>query len=70
MILKKKDTAGPNLTTLLSGVTDPVFALQRIDAKGNPYPFTLQARSQTEFSSANFETTWSLLLVMPDQLHL
>ncbi|MGA7542701.1 MAG: hypothetical protein WBW34_06525 [Nitrososphaeraceae archaeon] len=38
--------SGPNLTTMLSGVTDPVFVLQRMDANGNPYPFTLQARNQ------------------------
>jgi hypothetical protein len=49
--------SGPNLTTMLSGVTDPTFVLQRIDANGNPYPFTLQARSQTEFQQ-DFETTW------------
>ena len=33
--------SGPNLTTILTGVTDPVFVLQRIDANNNPYPFTL-----------------------------
>jgi hypothetical protein len=38
--------SGPNLTTMLSGVTDPIFVLQRIDANGIPYPFTLQARDQ------------------------
>ncbi|MGA7542725.1 MAG: hypothetical protein WBW34_06650 [Nitrososphaeraceae archaeon] len=59
--------SGPNLTTMLSGVTDPIFVLQRIDANGNPYPFTLQARDQTEFTTANFETVWNLLLSNPDQ---
>lgn len=58
--------SGHNLTTMLSGVTDPIFVLQRIDANGNPYPFTFQARDQTEFT-AGFETTWTLLLGNPDQ---
>ena len=26
--------SGPNLTTMLSGVTDPIFVLQRIGANG------------------------------------
>jgi hypothetical protein len=56
----------PNLTPILSGVTDPIFVLQRIDANGNAYPFTLQARSQTEFQQT-FETTWKTLLGHPDQ---
>jgi hypothetical protein len=59
--------SGPNLTTMLSGVTDPIFVLQRIDANGISYPFTLQARNQTEFTTANFETVWNLLLSNPDQ---
>ena len=58
--------SGPNLTTMLSGVTDPIFVLQRIDANGNPYPFALQARNQTEFTGV-FETVWNLLLSNPDQ---
>ena len=33
-----------NLTTLLSGVTNPIYVLKRIDNNGNAYPFTLQAR--------------------------
>lgn len=33
-----------NLTTMLSGVTNPVYILKRIDNNGNAYPFTLQAR--------------------------
>ena len=37
-----------NLTPMLCGATDSIFVLQRIDANGNAYPFTLQARSQTE----------------------
>jgi hypothetical protein len=56
----------PNLTTMLSGVTDPVFVLQRVNASGLAYPFTFQARNQTEFIS-DFETTWNLLLSNPDQ---
>jgi hypothetical protein len=59
--------SGPNLTTMLSGVTDPIFVLKRIDNNGNPYPFTLRARNQTEFTTANFETVWDLLLGHPDQ---
>jgi hypothetical protein len=51
-ILKKEGTtlpySGPNLTTMLSGVTDAVFVLQRVDANGNSYPYTSQARDQTE----------------------
>jgi hypothetical protein len=57
--------SGPNLTTMLSGVTDPFFVLKRIDNNGNPYP--LQARDQTEFTIANFDTVWNLLLSSPDQ---
>ena len=56
----------PNLTTMLSGVTDPVFVLQRVNAAGLSYPFTFQARDQTEFTG-DFETTWNLLLSNPDQ---
>jgi hypothetical protein len=59
--------SGPNLTTMLSGVTDPVFVLRRIDNAGNQYPFTFQARNQTEFTTASFDTVWNLLLGHPDQ---
>jgi hypothetical protein len=59
--------SGPNLTTMLSGVTDPIFVLQRIDANGLSYPFTLQARDQTEFTQT-FETTWNLLISNPDRM--
>ena len=59
--------SGPNLTTMLSGVTDPVFVLKRIDNNGNAYPFTYQARNQTEFTTANFDTVWDLLLSNPNQ---
>jgi hypothetical protein len=45
---------------MLIGVTDPIFVLQRIDANGIPYPFTLQAKNQTEFTG-DFETVWNLL---------
>jgi hypothetical protein len=55
-----------NLTTMLSGVTNPIYALKRIDNNGNAYPFTLQARDQTEFK-ADFDTTWTLLLSNPDR---
>jgi hypothetical protein len=59
--------SGPNLTTMLSRVTDSIFVLKRIDNNGNAYPFTLQARNQTEFTTADFETVWNLLLGHPDQ---
>jgi hypothetical protein len=59
--------SGPNLTTMLSGVTDPVFVLKRIDNNGDPYPFTLQARDQTEFTTSNLDTVWDLLLSNPDR---
>ena len=59
--------SGPNLTKMLSGVTDPIFVLKRIDNNSNPYPFTLRARNQTEFTTANFDTVWDLLLGHPDQ---
>lgn len=59
--------SGPNLTTMLSGVSDPVFVLKRIDANNIPHPFTLQARNQTEFTTGDFETVWNLLLSNPDQ---
>lgn len=53
--------SGPNLTTMLSGVTDPLFVLQRVG-----YPFTFQARNQTEFTQT-FDTAWDLLLSNPDR---
>ena len=46
----------PSLTTMLTGVMDPVFVLQRVSASGFAYPFAFQARNQTEFT-ADFETT-------------
>ncbi|MFZ0204181.1 MAG: hypothetical protein WAL46_10840 [Nitrososphaeraceae archaeon] len=51
---------------MLSGVTDPVFGLERVDVKGNPYPFTLKLEI-IEFTTANLETVWNLLLSNPDQ---
>ena len=57
----------PNLTTMLVGVTDPLYDLKRIDDNGNPYPHTYRARDQTEFTTANFDTVWNLLLSNPDQ---
>ena len=59
--------SGPNLTTLLSGVTNPIFVLKKIASNGIAYPFTFQARNQTEFTTANFDTAWDLLLSNPDQ---
>ena len=53
--------SAPNLTTMLSGVTDPLFVLQKVG-----YPFTYQARNQTE-STQTFDTTFNLLLSSPDQ---
>ena len=53
--------SGPNLTTMLSRVTDPLFVLQQVG-----YPFTFQARNQTEFTQT-FDTTWDLLLSNPDR---
>jgi hypothetical protein len=46
----------------------PIFVLKRIDNNGNAYPLTLQARNQTEFTTADFDTVWDLLLKYPDQL--
>jgi len=59
--------SGPNLTTMLTGITDPIFVLKRIDDNGNAYPFTLQARDQTEFTTADFDTVWNTLLGNPDR---
>lgn len=42
-----------NLTALLTGVTDPIFTLKRIDNIGNAYPFIYQARNEAEFKTAN-----------------
>jgi hypothetical protein len=46
---------------MLSGVTDPIFVLQKVG-----YPFTFQARNQPEFTTADFETAWDTLLSNPD----
>ncbi|MGB7558690.1 MAG: hypothetical protein WBM37_09255 [Nitrososphaeraceae archaeon] len=54
--------SAPNLTTILSGVIDPLFVIQKVG-----HPFTFQARNQTEFTTANFGTVWDLLLSNPDQ---
>jgi hypothetical protein len=56
-----------NLTTPLSGVTNPIYVLKRVDNNGNAYPFTLQARDQTEFKTADFDTVWHLLIENPDR---
>jgi hypothetical protein len=52
---------------MLSGVTDPIFVLQRIDNNGLAYPFTLRARDQTEFTTADFDTVWNTLIANPDR---
>ena len=55
--------SGPNLTTLLSGVTNPIFVLKKIASNGIAYPFTFQARNQTEFTTANFDTVWGFAAI-------
>ena len=61
----------PNLTTILTGVTDPLFVLKRIDDNGTTdgitYPFKYAAKDQTEFTTADFDTVWDLLLSNPDR---
>ena len=63
--------SAPNLTTILTGVTDPLFVLKRIDDNGTTdgitYPFKYGARDQTEFTTADFDTVWNLLLSRPDR---
>ena len=63
--------SAPNLTTLLTGVADPLFVLKRIDDNGTTdgitYPFKYVARDQTEFTTADFDTVWDLLLSNPDR---
>lgn len=59
--------SGPNLTTLLAGVTNPIFVLKRIDNSGNAYPYTLQARNQAEFTTADFDTVRNALIDMPEK---
>ena len=66
-LIRKSDDStlpysAPNLTTILSGVSDPLFVIQKVG-----HPFTFQARNQTEFTTANFDTVWDLLLSHPDQ---
>jgi hypothetical protein len=56
-----------NVTTLISGQPTPIiFVLKRVD-NNYPYPFTLQARDQTEFQTASFDTVWNLLIAAPSQ---
>ena len=56
-----------NVTTLISGQPTPIiFVLKRVD-NNYPYPFTLQARDQTEFQTASFDTAWNTLLENPDR---
>jgi hypothetical protein len=63
--------SGPNLTTILTGVTDPLYVLKRIDDNGTTegitYPFKYAARDQTEFTTADFDTVLDLLLSNPDR---
>jgi len=63
--------SAPNLTTILTGVTDPLFVLKRIDDNGTTegitYPFKYAARDQTEFTTADFDPVWNLLLSRPDR---
>jgi len=59
--------SGPNLTTMLSGITKPIFVLKKVFSNGYVYPFTLRARDLTEFTTANFETVWDLLMTNPDR---
>ena len=62
--------SAPNLTTILTGVTDPLFVLKRIDdnctTEGSTYPFKYVARDQTEFTTGDFGIVWDLLLSNPD----
>jgi hypothetical protein len=43
---------GPNLTTIVTGITDPLYVLKRIDdngtTEGSTYPFKYVARDQTD----------------------
>jgi formylmethanofuran dehydrogenase subunit E-like metal-binding protein len=59
--------SGANLTTMLSGVTNPIFVLKKIHSNGYAYPLTLHARNQKEFTTAAFETARNALLSNPDQ---
>jgi hypothetical protein len=52
---------------MLSGVTNPIFVLKKIESNGSPYPFTFRARDQTEFTTANFDTIWNTLIANPDR---
>ena len=54
--------SGPNLTTMLSGVTNPIYAPKRIDN-----PVSVQARDKTDFKTANFDTLWNVLIANPDR---
>ena len=52
--------SAPNLTTMLTGITDPLYVLKRIDnngtTQGATYPYKYVARNQTEFTTASFDT--------------
>jgi hypothetical protein len=58
--------SAPNLTTILTGVTNPIFVLKKIQSNGHVEPFTLQARDQTEFTGT-FDTVWNTLLPNPER---
>ena len=63
--------SAPNLITILTGVTDPLSVLKRIDDNGTTdgitYPFKYVARDQTEFTTADFDAVWDLLISRPDR---
>ena len=56
---------------MLTGITEPLFVLKRIDnngtTEGATYSFKYVARNQTEFTTANFDTVWNLLVSNPDR---
>ena len=54
--------SAPNLTTILSGVSDPLFVIQKVG-----HPFTFQARNQQSLPLQTLNTVWNLLLSHPDQ---
>jgi hypothetical protein len=56
-----------NVTTIISGVSDPLYVLKRVDNNGNAYPFTFQARSRAEFETSDFDTVWETLIANPDR---
>ena len=55
---------------MLAGVTDPVFVFQRINASGLAYPFTFQARNQTEFTGDFKYLDCTAFKVVDDQIEV